>query len=1098
MTVGTAIGLAILFWACCNTASAQQARTPAMPPASAQPSALAPRVEETQPSIYYLPDKQGNLQPVLDFPYQDFVDLYKLKNQLGQHDQPPRFSLQRMSVSGTVKDGAAELTFQFQILVRDGDWVRVPLRLDQGLLLQVLRGSDADDSFVNHEGEGVGYVCWIRGKPETTHAISLTLLVPLDAAGEETRWKLPMPRSTASELKFSAPMAEATATVSNGATLLSSAAKDGATEFNVIGLGGDFQLSWRKGGLASEPLLLEAVGTVLARLDGRSISTEATLSVRSHGAPFDRFVVRLPQGAELSPEGVPGYAVTPLEPEHKNENGAPKEPRRVEIRLPKKTTGPIEVRLNCRREHDPAKDRSWCDLAGFEVLGAARQWGTMTVATGGEWQVVWGPSRDARQIDQAPESLRPEDVVASFEYSCQPYSLPIQLTPRRTRINILPEYVIMVERDQIRLEGKLFCAIRGAKASVLEMALPGWELDDVGPDGLVADEGEKTGPDTFRFPLLRPMSGPVELQFRAHRAIEPGAKSIRFPLPRPQGGTIGPATVAVAAADEVELTPNNQHMDGLIRQRTPLPIKLPARLQTPWYYRSTGNAASFSAEFRVHPRRISVEAASHITLADGIADVEQKFFYTIAYEPVEELTLAVPRSLAEAKKIRILCDGKPLTPWFDEETKTRPMVSLRLPLSEMRIGRCELELHYSMAAAEPPPGRSVSLSLPLTMPEEGELSANRLDVKAEGNIRVASKNGVWSPAERGDSDSGGSAVLPLKAARRTSSVDLDLRAEAETMVVDRAWIQTLLSASARQDRAVYQFTTRRKELEIALPAGASTSQAVVLVDGKKVDFRTMEENRLVIPLAGRRSEQSRNIELRYHFPGPRPPQGDLTLDFPRFGVPSWMRRVYWQFVLPTNEHLISNPDGFTSEFHWGWADYFWGRQPLLDQEQLESWSGAASRAALPERMNQYLFSSLGAVDGAVVHTAGRTWIVLWASGAALVAGLLLIYVPASRHPATLFAAGIALLATGLISPEPTLLMAQAASLGLMLTLLAGLLERRVSRRYRIAALQEPSSHRIEAGASRTNRPYSIAISGNSSSTRTLAAMESPPPGDGQP
>ena len=100
-------------------------------------------------------------------------------------------------------------------------------------------------------------------------------------------------------------------------------------------------------------------------------------------------------------------------------------------------------------------------------------------------------------------------------------------------------------------------------------------------------------------------------------------------------------------------------------------------------------------------------------------------------------------------------------------------------------------------------------------------------------------------------------------------------------------------------------------------------------------------------------------------------------------------------------------------------------------------------APLPERANLYLFSTLGNVQQAELHTAGRTWIVLWASGAALVAGLLLIYVPASRHPATLLVVGIVLLAAGLIAPEPTLLLAQAASLGLALTLLAGLLERGV-------------------------------------------------------
>ena len=223
----------------------------------------SPRVEESEPSIYYLPDKQGNLQPVLDFKYQDFVELYKLKNQLGRRDQPPRFSLQRMSATGTADKSRAELTVQFQISTRDGEWVRIPLRLDQGLLRGAVQYKGDGKQLVQYEGDGSGYVCWIRGKPDTQHEITLTMLVPLESVGDETRLKLSIPRATASELKLSTPVAGAVGTVSEGATLLSSAAaKGGGTEFGVVGLGGDFQLAWHKANpaAAETPVVLDATG----------------------------------------------------------------------------------------------------------------------------------------------------------------------------------------------------------------------------------------------------------------------------------------------------------------------------------------------------------------------------------------------------------------------------------------------------------------------------------------------------------------------------------------------------------------------------------------------------------------------------------------------------------------------------------------------------------------------------------------------------------------------------------------------------------------------------------------------------------------------
>ena len=219
----------LLIWCC--VAAAQPGDTPSAPGGEklAKPQAAAekssaeeaspPRVEESRPSVYYLPDKQGNLQPVLDFTYQDFVELYKLKNQLGRRDEPPRYSLQRMTVTGSAGEEYAELKIRFQVLVRDDGWVRVPLRLDQGLLRGAVEYKGPGEQFVHYEGEGEGYVCWVRGKADTQHEITLTMLVSLATVGDETRLKLFAPRATVSELKLTVPIAAAVGRVSDGVTL---------------------------------------------------------------------------------------------------------------------------------------------------------------------------------------------------------------------------------------------------------------------------------------------------------------------------------------------------------------------------------------------------------------------------------------------------------------------------------------------------------------------------------------------------------------------------------------------------------------------------------------------------------------------------------------------------------------------------------------------------------------------------------------------------------------------------------------------------------------------------------------------------------------
>ena len=384
----------------------------------------------------------------------------------------------------------------------------------------------------------------------------------------------------------------------------------------------------------------------------------------------------------------------------------------------------------------------------------------------------------------AARALRKEDVIAGLDYFSQPYSLPVRLAPRTDRIGVEPEYVLFVDRDQVRLEGKLRYTIRGAKTSALEVAIPGWELDEVGPDNLVAVDDATASSGTVSIPLLGPTKGKMELELRAHWAIKAGATSLAASLPRPRADSVAPAQVAVVAADNVELTPSQQKIEGLVRQPAAPPMKLPARQQEPLYYRGTGSPATFAAGLNV--RRV---------------------------EPL--------------------------------------------------------------------------------------------------------------------------------ATRET--------------VVDRAWVQSWLTADARRDRAVFQCTTDRKQLAVRLPSDAAADRTFAFVNGRQVVPRVLADGRLSIPLASQDSDEAGParrrfvVELQYDFRGARPSQGSLRLELPRLDPDVWTRRTFWQLVLPANEHLIVNPDGLSSEFTWSWEGYCWARRPAADQAQLELWAGATPRIPCPNK-----------------------------------------------------------------------------------------------------------------------------------------------------
>ena len=808
------------------------------------PEAPPRRIEEASPSIYYLKDKQGNLQPVPNFSLEEFEDLYKLKHQLVQGDQRPRHSLQQVLATGSVNQaGQAELSVQFRILVREDQWTRVPLRLDQAVLREPVQHQGGGEHFLSFERDGDGYVAWIRGGAGGPQQLTLKVLVPLAAVGQETRLRLVLPRATASELKFKVPYAKATARVSEGATLQTLVGGGKETELNVVGPNGEFELTWRPPDAApGKAAALEVYGTIAAQLDGRGVETEAVFSVRSYNEAFDRFRIRLPPDAEFIPGNPSGYTVTAVDAA-----GASATTRQqvVQVQLAKRTVGPVEVRISTKRAADrpgaagPRSDAG-LELAGFEIPEAARHWGTIAVSVVGDWQVVWGTTRGLRQADQLPEAASRKDAVAGFEYFTQSASLVARLVPRKTRIGVEPEYIVLVERNQLRLDARLRYTVRGAKVCAVDVAMPDWQVDEVGPESVVAVDGVPAGASSplLSLPLVSPTIGQFEVRLKAHRPLAPDAKSFSLVLPQPQASAPAAAVVAVLAADNVEIVPDNQATAGLLRQQAAVPLDLPVRQQEPLFYRSDAPKAVFAADLRRHRQKVTAGVASRAMLERAGGRVEQKFSYAIAYEPTDSLTLEVPRELGAQGRLLLSCDDQVLAPvaWNEETDDAAKPLRVRVTLPKARIGACELIARYaipdSCAAADG------SLRVPLVMPLDAEIAGNSVLVMPAAEQQVELVGGAWTVVEGGLNQPASLRTREFTANLPAPEILLRVRGEQSgdaAVVVDRAWIQSWLTKSPvaeRQDRAVFRLTTQRHELAITLPEGAVHDQDSVYLNGK--------------------------------------------------------------------------------------------------------------------------------------------------------------------------------------------------------------------------------------------------------------------------
>ncbi len=337
------------------------------------------------------------------------------------------------------------------------------------------------------------------------------------------------------------------------------------------------------------------------------------------------------------------------------------------------------------------------------------------------------------------------------------------------------------------------------------------------------------------------------------------------------------------------------------------------------------------------------------------------------------------------------------------------------------------------------------------MPAAGALTSNTLTIESEAGIAVQAHDPAWSEAEpaQGEAAANGRNAHQFSAAQGATEITLtvgreDRRGKSDT-VIDRAWVQTWLTGAGRQDRAVYRFSGAEQPLEISLPPGVSAGNVEARLDGQSVPIVATSEQTLAVrfdPRGGREHV----LELHYQFDGEFARLGTIEAQLPRFSSNVWMQRMYWQLILPGDQHLISGGGEVTPEFSWVWSGMYWARRAPLDQAELEEWSGAQRETPPPEKANRYLFSVAGNPERLMARTVERGQIVLIASLAVLCVGLLLIYLPVMRRPVTLLAGGVLLLAVAAWNADLALLLAQASVLGVALVLLSGYLEQTISRR----------------------------------------------------
>jgi hypothetical protein len=984
-------------------------------------------------------------------PFEEFEQLLKLKKGLTPPPSPS-YTLDALSLVGTADNRVADLQITAKIRVRDESLVGIPLQMPTAIMRQPPKHDGPGGHFLTFDTTAGGYVAWLKGGDNQPHVVTLQASVGLTSDGDETRLKLTLPRATEASLRLTIPHGGVEASLVSGDGIVTTQSEEiDRSQIVVLGPAADLQLAWHavSGKTTDDPPQFDANGDIHVHVESEHrITADASLQLRSYRGPLERFHVRLPPGMELVPIASTGYVIaaesSALAPSELPES----EGQLVDVRLDKPAMS-ASVRLVATLSTATVPSNGLMP-GRFDVLGAFRQRGTIDFSVEGEWQLDWTEDSSVRRLDPTAEtsSVQP---VARFDYFRQPCELQLRVEPRPSRISVEPTYRLDVNPQRIGLEGTLKYRFRGARARGLVFELGDWKFQRVSPDDLF-DVAAMTATTEGRveIPFRLGVTPPAELELRleAHRGLMPPSERIAFAMPRLVADVVAPATVAISAADNVELSPQGSELTGLSIE--PTTLRSPGRQQPVLIYRDLGGGepAVFSGTLRIRTRATAASARATVRLDRQQIQVEQRLDYRISHEPQRSFVVLAPPALATAGNLQVTLNGEGLnvTSVVPDIAASSQLRSLELAAPTAQIGSCQVTMRYSLPMPTWDTEQPLQLTIPLVVPaaeQNFQFVGQQIEFSLADGLDIEPRLDRVDEPERPVVASATVGAPAFRWSKASSSTDWLLHAspssQAASIAVAKAWIQTWLSKQVRQERVVFRLTTAKDSVTVRLPTGVSLGGVQAAINGRSTTPR-LDRNapvvRIDLPATARGRECV--LELWYSIDSPErglwPALGRMTPGQIEHAAPP--RRVYWQLSLPEYEYLVFAPAQMASEMMWTGSRWRPARQPLMKQRQLEEWMGASEQDMPPRGTNEYLFGTLGHLPNLELITAHRRFLVLTASGTVLTVGLLLIYVRRLRNPAILLALAVVLAGITLAAPEFALILGQWSVLGWLVVLSA--------------------------------------------------------------
>ena len=1088
-----AIALSVLF-----VASSGFAQTTTNPPASDRPTESPSSKPQPAPArglkagmddVFEVLGKDGQ---ILLLPHWRTLEKFEqwLKSQeAGNGPLAPAVSVSSVSFEGTAEANELSITLNATLTIsvnRDDGDVLVPLGLHEATLLKKVEHVGPGEPEFHKFDPELGYRCWLRGKGP--HELKMTLAVPLRPQGTARRLMLRLPETPVSSIKLIVPLPKVAAKGLERGFVKTKSLENGRSEIQASGPPGSLlDLSWQPVSDVSElKLELQALTFIAADLRAESFVLEATQQVRSIQGTFDKITVRRPAEFELL--DVSGKDVKEFAPIA----GAP---ARVLVTLTGPMSGPVELKwvLKAKVAADAARLPA---IEGFEVDDARQQKGHVAVIA---WEGVNLRKRDGedRFVDRdkldalrdVPDFRPPTSGNGNttvYRFLKQPFRLVLDVQKIDPYFSAEQSHLVRLTTNRADLETTLH--VRVFSGSLLDLALPwpgfkaeGWEaVSNDTPEVVeqVAVEETPNGPQ-LRVRLVDRKTrgnGEFEIRLNTRRAIPTDGSAFDLSLPyvAASGQEASKVIVAPSSNLEVEWTPKNE---SLARTRTPdedvLDHLESTRNVMAWRWERESPA--FTAKAKVQQQSIQTESLSELTLEARNVTVKQRISYEVAFEPLTQVRLMVPRAISDRVRFSLRDSAgqlKPLPQPVFNTLEIDQARQCRLALDPPQVGKFDVLAEFDVERVADINDEPAPVNIPVLQSSDEDFSATRVQWKTGEKWTATLDDPAWKPELGTDKTSvwkanGAKNSIATKVASASDSALQDF-------TVHRALIRTVVGEGRSHSQALLELDRDVREITLTLPPEIASQKFQVWWNGVEVKVEPIPpvdsagdtEVRLRQPSILRtvthavtETKDKPKTTLWWDYVSQQPTNfvwsNRHELVTPKFASTVWIAQTIWQVVLPSDQHLLTTPRDYATQFHWQRSLLLWSRQPNFGYDRIERvlQEAAANRSeiapmstlAAGDSGSVYPLSCFGPPQPLVFWTMSRSAVVGCGAGLALLLGFVLIRLPVTRHVLTFLVVGFLMSLTALWFSEPVKVLLQPAILGAAMAVVAAIIDR-VGRR----------------------------------------------------